>query len=152
MEFDELYQEIILDHYRSPRNNCSEREAKAGNCVKHENPLCGDELLLSVELNGESGRIDKICFAGHGCSISQASASMMTEVVRGLGRRQALAMVERVREMMRGAEPDGELGDVEALRGVSMFPVRIKCALLSWMALKDALDGGNGNSQTEKVP
>ncbi len=151
VEFNELYQEIILDHYRSPRNKCGEQEASAGNCVKHENPLCGDELLLSVQLDSEGGRIEKICFAGHGCSISQASASMMTEAVQGLGREQALALVERVREMMRGARPDEELGDVEALQGVSKFPVRIKCALLAWMALKDALDGGNGNHQPETI-
>ena len=151
MEFDELYQEIILDHYRAPRNKCSEQEAGADNCVRHENPLCGDELLLSVELDGEGGRIDKICFAGHGCSISQASASMMTEAVQGMGRQQALAIVERVREMMRGTQPDEELGDVEALQGVSKFPVRIKCALLAWMALKDALENGIGNYQAEKV-
>ncbi len=149
MEFDDLYQEIILDHYRSPRNNCSVQEVReAGRCVKHENPLCGDELLLSVELDGEGGKIDKICFAGHGCSISQASASMMTEAVRDMSREQALKLVDRVREMMRGGEPDEDLGDVEALQGVSKFPVRIKCALLAWMALKDSLENGtnrNGN-------
>ncbi len=150
MEFDELYQEIILDHYRDPRNKCSEQEVAAGNCVKHENPLCGDELLLSVELDRDDGRIANICFAGHGCSISQASASMMTEAVRGHSREQALEIVERVREMMRGGEPDEDLGDVEALQGVSKFPVRIKCALLAWMALKDALENGNSNNQEGK--
>jgi nitrogen fixation protein NifU and related proteins len=146
MEFEELYQEIILDHYRDPRNKCSDLEVGGGNCVKHENPLCGDELLLSVELGAGDGVIAEICFAGHGCSISQASASMMTEAVLGQSREQALQMVERVREMMRGSEPEEDLGDVEALQGVSKFPVRIKCALLAWMALKDALENGNSNN------
>ena len=150
VEFEELYQEIILDHYRAPRNRCSEQEAEAGACcVKHENPLCGDELLLSVEMEGKD-TIGKICFAGQGCSISQASASMMTEAVKGLSREQALEMVERVREMMHDGEADEDLGDVEALQGVSRFPVRIKCALLAWMALKDALENGNGNQNMEE--
>ncbi|MBW7996341.1 MAG: SUF system NifU family Fe-S cluster assembly protein [Candidatus Glassbacteria bacterium] len=143
MEFEELYQEIILDHYRSPRNRCSEQEATGGNCVKHENPLCGDELLLSVELDGDGRKIARVCFAGHGCSISQASASMMTEAVLGMERCQALAMVDRVRAMMHGEPPDEDLGDAEALQGVSKFPVRIKCALLAWLALKSSLENGN---------
>jgi len=137
MSFDELYQEIILDHYRSPRNRCA--DAQSGKiCVKHENPLCGDELSLSLELSGD-GTIEKICFSGQGCAISQASASMMTGAVKGLTTRSAGELIETVRLMMHGEPPAGDLGDIEALEGVADFPVRIKCALLAWMALKDAL-------------
>lgn len=149
MDFEELYQEIILDHYRAPRNRCSEQEAAEGNCVKHENPLCGDELLLRVEMDSGGEKIGKVCFAGHGCSISQASASMMTEAVQGMDRTQALEMVERVRAMMHGEQPDEDLGDAEALQGVSKFPVRIKCALLAWLALKESLE--NGKHETGKT-
>jgi len=148
LDFEELYQEIILDHYRTPRNRSEDLSDTAQNCVKHENPLCGDELLLAVDLDAAGEKIENIRFSGHGCSISQASASMMTEAVQGLGRGEALQMVERVREMMHGKEPDDDLGDVEALQGVSKFPVRIKCALLAWMALKDSLE--NGNLKSEK--
>ena len=106
VEFEELYQEIILDHYRTPRNRCSEEEAQASQCVKHENPLGGDELLLSVDVDEKDAKIGRVCFAGHGCSISQASASMMTEAVQGLTRGQALELVDRVRQLMHGEFPD----------------------------------------------
>ena len=140
VSFDELYQEILLDHYRHPRNQCTGEKGQV--CVKHENPLCGDELGLAVEIDGDD-RITDICFEGHGCSISQSSASMMTEAVKGLTRAEAVELIERVRRMMHG-ESDGEdLGDIEALRGVALFPVRIKCALLAWMALKDSLENVN---------
>ena len=138
MSFEDLYQEIILDHYRKPRNLCTADLGRV--CVKHENPLCGDELSLYVEVD-ERGRISEICFQGHGCSISRASASMMTEAVKGLERDRALELIETVRKMMHGEEPAGDLGDIEALQGLASYPVRIKCALLSWMALKDALGG-----------
>lgn len=136
VSFEDLYQEILLDHYRNPRNQCSGEQEKV--CVRHENPLCGDELGLAVELD-EGDRITDICFQGHGCSISQSSASMMTEAVKGLAREDALALIDKVRGMMNGSNQGEELGDIEALQGVARFPVRIKCALLAWMALKDAL-------------
>ena len=138
MSFEELYQEIILDHYRKPRNLCAKDLGQV--CVKHENPLCGDELFLYVELD-DRGHIGEICFQGHGCSISRASASMMTEAVKGMDRNEALELIETVRLMMHGELPEQDLGDIEALQGLASFPVRIKCALLAWMALKDALGG-----------
>ena len=138
MSFEDLYQEILLDHYRHPRNFCRE-QPKGGICVKHENPLCGDELSLSVDLD-EQQRIREICFSGSGCSISQSSASMMTEAVKGRSRSEAEDLIEKVRRMMHGELEDPEsLGDIESLQGVAKFPVRVKCALLAWMALKDAL-------------
>ena len=139
MSLDELYSEIILDHYRDPRN----RGPGSGVHVHHENHLCGDEIDLSVRV--ENGVVAEARFEGHGCSISQASASMMTEAVRGLTAEQAAGMVETVRSMMHGAPPDRTLGDIQALTGVSRFPLRIKCALLAWMAMGDALRQARGS-------
>lgn len=138
MSLEELYQEIILDHYRSPRN----RGACEGCAVSvhHDNPLCGDELDLGVDLRRD--RIERIAFSGRGCSISQASASMMTESVKGQTVDQALSTAEAVRRMMHGEKPAEDLGDLVALEGVAKFPVRVKCALLPWMALSDALGPG----------
>ncbi len=132
---EELYQEIILDHYRAPRNRgqCP----RCGCTVRQDNPMCGDEIILGVRLEQE--QITGIAFEGQGCSISMASASMMTELVKGKGCDEALLDVEDVRRMMHGEEPGRDLGDAEALEGVARFPVRIKCALLPWMALKEAL-------------
>jgi nitrogen fixation NifU-like protein len=141
MPLDELYQEIILDHYRNPRHKgpCPH----CGRSVQHDNPLCGDEITLGVEVQG--GCIKAIAHDGHGCSISQASASMMTEAALGQPVERVLALGEAVRRMMHGEAPDAELeealGDLMALEGVAKFPVRIKCALLPWMALSDALSG-----------
>ena len=107
--------------------------------MEANNPLCGDKITLEVNLEGE--QILDIAFEGQGCSISMASASMMTELVKGKGAGEALQDVEEVRKMMHGQAPARDLGDVESLEGVAKFPVRIKCALLPWMALKDALVG-----------
>jgi nitrogen fixation NifU-like protein len=140
---EDLYQQIILDHYRRPRH----RGALAAPSVEvdHQNPLCGDQLHLAVRL--EDGRIAEIAHSGDGCSISQASASMMSEAVLGHTQEEALGMVEHFRLMMhREAEADEDvLGDAIALEGVAKYPVRVKCALLGWMALKDAL-------QTDTTP
>jgi nitrogen fixation NifU-like protein len=135
---DELYQEIILDHYRDPRNRGT---CPGGTlCAEQDNPLCGDRITLSILLNGD--RIDCIAFEGQGCSISLAAASMMTEAVKDLTIDQALELGESFRLLMRGESVDEDrLGDLMALGGVAKFPVRIKCALLPWMALDDALGG-----------
>ena len=142
IELDDLYQEIILDHYRKPRGRCTGEPEKGERCVHHSNPLCGDELTLRVKLD-DGEQIKKVCFSGQGCAISQASASMMTEAVKGLNTLQANELVETVRQMMKGKDPVEDIGDIEALEGVAQFPVRIKCALLAWMALKDALANEN---------
>ena len=135
MSVEDLYREIILDHYRSPRNK--RRGVEGAIAVKHDNPLCGDELHLAVEV--EDGKLSDVAFDGRGCSISQASASMMTEAVSGLSVKEARALAETIRLMMHGKPPDTDLGDLMSLEGVAKFPVRVKCALLAWMALVDAL-------------
>jgi len=137
-QLSELYQELILDHYRRPRNRGT--LAAPTHAAAVHNPLCGDEVDLALRL--EDDVIADVRFAGQGCSISQAAASMMTEVVKHRGRAEALALAERMSAMMQGdgaAARDPALGELRALAGVAQFPVRIKCALLPWNALKNAL-------------
>ncbi len=143
MSVEDLYREIILDHYRSPRNK--RRGVEGAIAVKHDNPLCGDELHLAVDIR--DGQLTDVAFDGKGCSISQASASMMTEAVQGQSVDDALALTETIRLMMHGEPPTGDLGDLMALEGVAKFPVRVKCALLAWMALKDALGQTDGHGE-----
>ena len=134
---DELYQEIILDHYRRPRNKG--RAQPADVALKDANPLCGDELEVTARL--ADGKIAEIKFAGHGCSISQASASLMTGKLVGKTPAEAQAFIESFLGMMRGDLPFGgrELGDLKALEGVLKFPVRVKCATLAWNTAHKAL-------------
>jgi nitrogen fixation protein NifU and related proteins len=133
-----LYQDLILDHYRRPRNQGALAHATHRAAVV--NPLCGDEIDLELDI--ADGVIRDVRFRGRGCSISQAAASMMTQVVKAKPPGDALALAERMSAMMHGdadAAADRGLGDLRALAGVAKFPVRIKCALLPWNALKDAL-------------
>jgi len=134
---DDLYQELILDHYRRKRGEGSLDEPTVA--VNQNNPLCGDEIHL--ELGILDGRVVELAHTGEGCSISQASASMMSEVITGRSLEDALGLVEHFRLMMHGSEDGDEerLGDAIALEGVAKYPVRIKCALLGWMAAKDAI-------------
>jgi nitrogen fixation protein NifU and related proteins len=136
---DDLYQEIILEHYRSPKNRAGQLEGEHVH-VHHSNPLCGDELDLRVRV--DDGRIDGLAFDGEGCSISQASTSVMTETVKGRELDDALELAEQFRLMMHGETPvrGDDLGDGIVFQGVAKFPVRVKCALLGWMALRDALE------------
>ncbi len=140
---DNLYQEVILDHYKNRRHRGEIGHATV--TVDHNNPVCGDEIHLQVRV--DDGRLADLGHTGDGCSISQASASMMSEVVIGKSRAEALALVDHMRAVMHGTEePDEELlEDGIALAGVRQFPARVKCALLSWMALKDALEQGDAN-------
>lgn len=132
MALDDLYREVILDHYTRPRNKGSLDGADI--TVDGANPLCGDELSIYVKLAG--GRISDVRFVGRGCSISQASASMMTEQIKGKTLPQARALVGQFKAMMHGeAVPEEDLGDLIALQGVRKFPVRVKCATLAWVAL-----------------
>lgn len=134
-----LYQEMILDHYRRPRNKGALEGADA--TIPMRNPLCGDELTLELVMDGE--RVSDIRFTGHGCSISQASASMMTELVKGKSASEIEQLRERFRAMVMGdadAAGDATLGKVRALSGVARFPARVKCALLGWNALEQGLD------------
>ena len=130
---DDLYREIILDHYRSPRHKGRVEDPDIS--ARGYNPLCGDDIELTVRLR--DGRIDAVAFDGHGCSISQASASMLTEAVTGKPLAEALELAASVRAMFTGGDVDPEsLGDLEALQGVNRYPVRIKCATLAWNALQ----------------
>ncbi len=134
---DELYRDIILEYYRNPRNRGS---LPAPTVVKEgDNPLCGDEVRL--ELLVEEGVIRDARFQGQGCSISQASASMLTEAVRGLSLQEAHRLYRRFHALMTDQDTgEGpELGDLEALSGVRRFPVRVKCATLAWHVLEEAL-------------
>lgn len=134
--FDDLYRELILDHYRKPRNRGSLEDATQR--VDGMNPVCGDEIHLDLRIR--DGVIEDIAFAGNGCSISQSSASMLTDRVKGLRLADAERIMAKFRAMLlNGAPPDEELGDLEALEGVAQLPVRVKCALLSWNVLQEGL-------------
>lgn len=138
-ELDELYREVILDHYRSPRNRAPVPNPHITS--EGQNPFCGDEVAVQVRL--EDGRIAQVGVQGRGCSISVASASIMGELLKGKTLEEAQRLSRRVREMLQGKplspQEREELGDLEALRGVSKFPVRIKCALLGWMTLEEGI-------------
>lgn len=145
---DDLYREIILDHYRTPRNR-GELESPPAIESRGHNPLCGDEitLYLLVEGEGDDAVVSDVKIGGQGCSISQSSASMMTQAVIGKPVSEARALLRRFKSMMgiegieeQPGDADVSLGDLEALQGVVKFPVRIKCAVLSWNTLADALD------------
>jgi nitrogen fixation NifU-like protein len=142
MEVESMYQEIILDHYRHPHNKGLREPYDAQ--VHHVNPLCGDEVTLRVALKDAGGEpaVADVSYDALGCSISQASASVMTEAVIGKSVRDAMAVSGEFLELMqsRGAAAGDEdlLGDAVAFAGVSKYPARIKCALLAWMAWKDA--------------
>jgi nitrogen fixation protein NifU and related proteins len=138
LSLEDLYKEVILDHYRTPRNKG--RLDPHDIALERNNPLCGDELELFLRFDGET--LEGIAFEGKGCSISQASASMMTEKVKSLSVKDAGELAESIKRMMAGEE-DGsaeELGDLVSLKGVVKYPVRIKCALLSWNTLLEALE------------
>jgi nitrogen fixation NifU-like protein len=137
-QLESLYQEIILDHYRTPHHRGLRDPYDAE--VRHLNPTCGDEITLRVYLDGDS--VADVSYEGHGCSISQASASVMTDLVIGKSIEQAAVIHEEFLRLMQSKgelEPDEDvLEDAVAFAGVSRYPARIKCALLAWMAWKDA--------------
>ena len=143
LSLEELYKEVILDHYRAPRNKGQLDPHDVA--LERNNPLCGDELELFLKFDGE--KVGEIAFDGKGCSISLASASMMTEKVKGLSIKDAGQMAETIKRMMAGEEEgDPEiLGDLVSLKGVVKYPVRIKCALLGWNTLIEALEESDRN-------
>lgn len=150
MNVEEMYQDIILDHYRQ-KHHSGLREPYGAE-VHHVNPSCGDELTLRVALDGD--RIDDVSYAGEGCSISQASSSVMTDLVIGHTVPEALGTFSVFKEMMESqgrVEPDEDvLEDAIAFAGVSQFPARVKCAMLSWMALRDALARAGADISDER--
>jgi nitrogen fixation NifU-like protein len=148
MDLRELYQEVILDHSKHPRNFGP--AAGANRHAKGHNPLCGDRIRLRVRLDDD--RLADVRFEGSGCAISTASASMMTEAVRGRSVAEALEMAERFRDVM--TKPSNEpwpetWGELAALEGVRAFPMRVKCATLAWHALRSALAENAGRVSTE---
>jgi nitrogen fixation NifU-like protein len=153
---EDLYREIILDHYRSPRNR-GELAVPPAHKVEGFNPLCGDEVVLYLDVDPDSGEVRDVKIAGQGCSISQASTSMMSAAVKGKPLPEVHRMIRAFKALMsihesklEGDGADGEdaaaalegvrLGDLEALQGVVKFPVRIKCATLAWNTLQQGLD------------
>ncbi len=138
MQFESMYQEIILDHYRHPHGRGLREPYDAE--VRHVNPVCGDEVTLRVAL--ADGTVSDVSYEAQGCSISQASASVLTDLVVGKSVTEALAVHDAFLALMQSkgeGEPDGDvLEDAVAFSGVSRYPARIKCALLGWMAWKDA--------------
>jgi nitrogen fixation protein NifU and related proteins len=146
VSLEDLYREVILDHYRSPRNKGHLDSPDA--TAEGVNPLCGDEL--TIDLNFEGDLVSEVAVEGQGCSISQASASMMTEAIKGKSRSEIEALTQKFRDMMSldgetelGIDPErpgAVLGDLESLQGVRKYPVRIKCASLGWNVLLEALD------------
>ncbi|HEX2057438.1 MAG TPA: SUF system NifU family Fe-S cluster assembly protein [Actinomycetota bacterium] len=137
LSLEELYKEVILDHYRAPRNKG--RIDPHDVALERNNPLCGDEIELFLRFDGDT--VTGVAFEGKGCSISQASTSMMTEKVKGLSAKEAGALADSIKRMMAG-EDDGDadaLGDLISLKGVVKYPVRIKCALLGWNTLVEGL-------------
>ena len=143
-DLDELYQEVILDHTRRPRN--FGRLAAANRRASGDNPLCGDRLDLELEVR--DGRIQDVAFQGAGCAISTASASLMTEAVKGRPIAEVEALSERFRNLMRTDEPAGEdLGKLAALSGVRAYPMRVKCAMLALRTLAKAIVDYEGRRQ-----
>jgi nitrogen fixation protein NifU and related proteins len=143
-----LYQDLILDHNRAPQNYRKMEDANRH--VEGNNPLCGDRLTVWLRMDGEL--IRDAAFQGSGCAISKASASMMTAAIKGKTRMEALALFDRFHQMVTGSLPPAEvasLGKLAAFSGLSSFPVRVKCASLSWHAMKAALDEPDAVVSTE---
>jgi nitrogen fixation NifU-like protein len=149
-ELEELYQEVILDHSRRPRNFGRLEDAAVR--VHGDNPACGDEIDLDMKF-GADGSLQDIKFSGHGCAISQASASMMTAKLKGKTRAAATEMLRAFRDLVAGEGNDSlsMLGDLQMMRGVRKFPQRVKCAMLAWRALDEGLrqNAGEATVSTE---
>ncbi len=142
MKLEQMYQEVILDHYRRPQH--SGLREPFGAEVHHVNPTCGDELTLRLRLSNDLATVEDVSYEAQGCSISQASVSMMAELITGRPVAESNEVFDEFHRMIssRGQHEGDEdvLDDAVALAGVSRYPARVKCALLGWMAYKDALD------------
>lgn len=136
MQLDDLYRRVIMDHYKTPRNQGEFEEGTM--TVSLNNPTCGDRISLHMQL--ENGVVVNAKFTGEGCSISIASASMMTDAVKGKSTEEALQLAEDFSGLMKGEPKEFEYEDIEALSGVNKFPARIKCATLAWNALRKSVE------------
>ncbi|MCM3087718.1 nitrogen fixation protein NifU [Bhargavaea ginsengi] len=138
LNLDQLYRRVIMDHYKNPRNKGELTDG--GLTIDMNNPTCGDRIHLTLQV--EDGIVQDAKFDGEGCSISMASASMMTQAVKGKSVEDAVRLSKAFSDMMLGKELDDslDLGDIEALSGVSQFPARIKCATLAWKAMEKGVD------------
>jgi nitrogen fixation protein NifU and related proteins len=150
-EIEELYQEVILDHSRRPRNFGELPEAAV--LVHGDNPACGDEIHLAVKFDGDGG-LEDIKFTGHGCAISQASASLMTMKLKGKSRGEALDMLRAFHDLVTNdtSEAPKTLGDLRVMKGVRNFPQRVKCAMLAWRAVEQAFELGAGEATVSTEP
>ena len=140
MSLESLYQEIIMEHFKAPRNRGEITAPDVS--ISMNNPFCGDEITLHLQI--QSGKISDVKFRGRGCAISQASASLMTELLKGKPLPDAAGFASVFKKMMRGEAKSAEtepLGDLVALEGVRKFPVRVKCALLAWSAFEEGVKG-----------
>ena len=144
-ELGDLYQEMILEHYKSPRNFGILEDATRA--AHGDNPLCGDKIALTVRLKGDL--IEDLRFKGSGCAISTASASLMTEALKGKTRADARSLFEKFHPMVMGTGPAEGVGKLDVFSGVSEFPVRVKCATLAWHTLLAALEGRDDTVSTE---
>lgn len=145
-DLNELYQQVILDHCKRPRNF---HEMPAATCsAQGYNPLCGDQLKLFLTTEGET--IKEVSFVGSGCCISKASASLLTESVKGKSKADVKMLFDKVHLMVTTGQPVENVGKLEVFAGVHKFPARVKCAMLSWHAVKAALDGQAEPVSTEK--
>ena len=144
-EIEDLYQEVILDHSRRPRNFGELSDAAVR--VHGDNPACGDEIHLAVKFDGNGGLQD-IKFTGHGCAISQASASLMTMKLKGKSREEVEEMFRAFHDLVTAdiSNPPKSLGDLQVMRGVRKFPQRVKCAMLPWRAVEQALRQTEGEA------
>ncbi|HEX4706931.1 MAG TPA: SUF system NifU family Fe-S cluster assembly protein [Candidatus Udaeobacter sp.] len=150
-DIEELYQEVILDHSRRPRNFGELPDAAVR--VHGDNPACGDEIHLGVKFDAIGG-VEDIKFSGHGCAISQASASLMTMKLKGKSRAEVTEMLRAFHELVtnENTEPPKGLGDLRAMQGVRKFPQRVKCAMLAWRAVQQAFEQGAGEATVSTEP
>jgi nitrogen fixation NifU-like protein len=150
-EIEELYQEVILDHSRRPRNFGELPDAVV--LVHGDNPACGDEIHLAVKFDTNGG-LEDIKFTGRGCAISQASASLMTMKLKGKGREEIMEMLDAFRSLVTDetSEAPKKLGDLCVMKGVRNFPQRVKCAMLAWRAVEQALEQGAGEGTVSTEP
>src|SRR5436305_126511 len=150
-EIEELYQEVILDHSRRPRNFGEVPDATVR--VHGDNPACGDEIHLSVKFDGDGG-LEDIKFSGRGCAISQASASLMTMKLKGKTRAEVIEMLSAFHDLVtnENSEAPKQLGDLRVMRGVRNFPHRVKCAMLACRSVEQALEQGAGEATVSTEP